>query len=118
MNIQDWFTLLFGASSITTAFGWIAERRRRRAEVHTLVINNESAIIDNERKRVDLYKDLLDDLSARYEAKYKEFENMHERKVKLLEDEIRLHKRAIAQLKLENQELKAKLKTYADKNTT
>lgn len=117
-NIQDWITLLFGATSVSSALGWIAERKKRKADIHTIYMNNEGLALENERKKVDLYQDMLDDLSTRYEKKYNEFEEMHNRKVKLLEDEIAMHKRVIASLKTEIRELKEKLKQYAKDNNT
>lgn len=106
MNIQDWITLLFGGGSMITALGWILERKKRNEETRGLAISNESVEIENERKKVDLYQDMLNDLQSRYEAKYKEFEMMHDRKVRLLEDEIALHKRIINNLKVENEQLR------------
>ncbi|WP_161531316.1 hypothetical protein [Riemerella anatipestifer] len=118
MNIQDWITLLFGGGSAITGLGWILERRKRNEETRGIAVANESIEIENERKKVDLYQDMLNDLQARYEAKYKEFEEMHNRKVQLLEDEIKLHKRVIANLKAENTELRNKLKQYANNSPT
>ncbi|CAI9429695.1 Phage membrane protein [Candidatus Ornithobacterium hominis] len=80
-------------------FGWLFGRKRNNAEVKGLET-------ENDEKRVKLYQNMLDDLSVRYENKYKEFEVMHDRKIRLLEDEIALHKRIIANLKLENEQLR------------
>ncbi|MGH1516923.1 hypothetical protein [Chryseobacterium sp. JK1] len=52
----------------------------------------------------------MDDLKPRYEEKFKEFSELTDRKVKLLEDEINLHKRINAQLKEENTMLRKKIK--------
>ena len=62
---------------------------------------------------VQLYEvlaDGIDDLGGRYETKFKEITELYENKVKLLQDEINLHKRIIAQLKEENTMLRNKLK--------
>ena len=57
-----------------------------------------------------VYKDTLDDLQIRYEAKFKEITGLYEDKIKLLQDEITILKRSIKQLKEENILLRQRLK--------
>lgn len=90
--------------------GFAFGRKKLNAEVAGMDADNEGKEIENADKLVKLYKDALDDLGNRYELKFKEFSDLSERKVKLLEDEINLHKRINAQLKEENTMLRKKLK--------
>lgn len=90
--------------------GFAFGRKKMQAEVDGLSADNEGKEIENADKLVKLYKDALDDLGTRYEAKFKEFSDLAERKVKLLEDEINLHKRINAQLKEENTMLRQKIR--------
>lgn len=117
-TLQDWFTLLFGTGFIATVIGWVVERRKRKAETQTILANNETIEITNDDKKFEQYQKILDDLPERYEKRYKEFEEMHNRKIQLLEDEIALHKRVIATLKAENHELRKKIREYASRNPT
>lgn len=55
------------------------------------------------------YKEAIDDLGTRYETKFTEFSELAERKNKLLENEINLHKHINAQLKEENLMLRKKI---------
>ncbi len=100
----------FIGAILTGLAGFIFGRRKQNAETETIEAENTGKEIDNADKLVKLYKDALDDLGNRYEAKFKEFSDLAERKVKLLEDEINLHKRINAQLKEENTMLRNKLK--------
>ena len=111
MNTVDIFTALFGMGFIGTAIGWIVERKKRNAETPTIDIENRG-------KQIQQYKDMLDDLPMRYEKKFKEFEELYNRKIQLLEDEIAVQKRVIASLKAENSELRKKIKGYADNSIT
>lgn len=77
----------------------------------------ETTAIDNDIKLSGHYKEILDDLKSRYETRYKEFEDSMNRKVELLEEEIRLKDRKIKlqlqeinELKKENRILKANAK--------
>jgi NifU-like protein involved in Fe-S cluster formation len=78
--------------------------------METIEAENTGKEIDNADKLVKLYKEAIDDLGGRYETKFKEITELYENKVKLLQDEINLHKRIIAQLKEENTMLRNKLK--------
>ena len=75
---------------------WFFTRRKQNAEVTTTEI-------DNGAKVVDLYKSALDDLSKRYEDKYKHVEQMSKNisdlfdaKEKTLLQEIEYHKKQTA----------------------
>lgn len=76
--------------------GWFFTRKKLNAEVTTTEI-------DNGAKVVDLYKSALDDLSVRYEDKYKHVEEMSKNisdlfdaKEKTLLQEIEYHKKQTA----------------------
>ncbi len=102
---------LFG--SVSTA-GWIFERRKRNALAESVETDNEGKNIENQAKSVELYQKMLDDLGDRYEKRFLEVEDLYQRKVKVLEDEIKLHKRVISNLKRENAELRKQLKLKRD----
>lgn len=98
-------------SAILVGFaGFVFGKQKLKAEVAGLDADNEGKKIENEDKLVKLYKDAIDDLGSRYEVRFKEVTSMYESKVKLLEDEINLHKRIVAQLKEENSMLRSKIK--------
>ena len=66
----------------------------------------ETTSIDNDIKLSGHYKEILDDLKARYENRFKEFEGMMNRKFSLLEEEIKLKDRKIKLQQIEINELK------------
>jgi len=77
-------------------FGWFYTRKNLNA----VVVGKE---IDNRVKEVKLYKDILDDLSIRYEEKYKHVQEMSdniaklfEKKEQILLQEIEYHKKQAA----------------------
>ena len=98
-------------STILVGFaGYVFGGQKMKAEVKGLDADAEGKEIENSDKIVKLYKDAIDDLGGRYEVKFKEITAMYEMKIKLLEDEINLHKRIIAQIKEENTMLRSKIK--------
>jgi predicted RNase H-like nuclease (RuvC/YqgF family) len=109
-NIMSIIATLLGGTGLA---GWFFERRKRIAEANGMEAENESKEIDNGSKVVELYRSALDDLGVRYEKKFAEVVDLYERKIKVLEDEIRLHKRIISNLKKENSELRKQLKEKA-----
>jgi hypothetical protein len=100
----------FIGAVLTGVAGFLFGKKKMQAEVDGLSADNEGKEIENADKLVKLYKDAIDDLGSRYEVKFKEVTGMYENKIKLLEDEINLHKRIIAQLKEENTMLRTKIK--------
>lgn len=77
-------------------FGWFFTRRKQKAEVSTTEI-------DNGVKVIDIYKNALDDLPARYEEKYNHVQEMaisveklFEKKEQILMQEIEYHKKQAA----------------------
>jgi hypothetical protein len=62
----------------------------------------DTTAIDNDVKLSNHYKEILDDLKARYESRYHEFEDLMNRKVAMLEEELKLKDRKI---KLQQQEI-------------
>ncbi|AZA84797.1 cell wall anchor protein [Chryseobacterium lactis] len=95
---------------VSGSAGWFFGRRKLNAEVEGMDADNEGKKLENDEKLVNLYKEALDDLGNRYESKFKEFSEISERKIKLLEEEINIQKRINEQLRAENAVLKAKLK--------
>lgn len=98
---------LFGAGGLGMA---IVERRKHTAITKGVEADAETKEINNSGKVVDLYKQALDDLAVRYEKKFEEISGLYERKIKVLEDEIKLHKRMVLSLKKENASLRRQLK--------
>lgn len=99
-NFAIILSTVFGGTSL---LGWIFEKRKNQAQADTVEIGNSEKIVDQYRKA-------LDDLEQRYEKKYQELAEACDRKVKILEDEIRVHKRRYNLLRQENTELRKKLK--------
>lgn len=104
-NISTFLSLV-----ATGTAGFLFGRKKINAEVAGMDADNEGKEIENADKLLSLYKITIDDLGSRYELKFKEVTIMYEMKVKLLEDEINLHKRIIIQLKEENTMLRNKIK--------
>nr|WP_315032469.1 hypothetical protein [uncultured Chryseobacterium sp.] len=104
-NIGTFLSLVVSGSA-----GWFFGRRKLNAEVEGMDADNEGKKLENDEKLVNLYKEALDDLGNRYEAKFKEFSEISERKIKLLEEEINIQKHINEQLRAENIVLKTKLK--------
>ncbi|AMA48996.1 hypothetical protein AWN65_05715 [Flavobacterium covae] len=97
----------------TGIFTFLFTRSKYKVDVLQAKENAESTSIDNDIKRSNQYKNMLDDLEVRYEKKYQEFENIMHRKVQILEEEIKMRdrkikllEREIAELKQENKQLK------------
>lgn len=93
----------FIGAILSAVVGFLFGRKKQKAEV-------ESLDIDNTDKLVKTYRESLDDLTARYEKKFQEIISLYEQKVQLLNDEISLHKRINEHLKEENELLRNKLK--------
>lgn len=91
---------------------WFFEKRKYNQVVVGMESENKAKEIENDSKKVQLYKDILDDLSIRYENKYKDLEAAYERKTKLLEEEISLKERIISNLKKEVRDLKKIIRDY------
>lgn len=110
-NIFQILTTIFGGSF---SLAYIFERKKNKAVTKGVEAEVEMKEINNSEKVVDLYKQALDDLENRYEKKYLEISALYERKIKVLESEIKLHKRIITDLKRENSDLRRKLKDAAN----
>lgn len=84
-------------SAVLAGFGsWFFTRRKQNADVTTTEIDNGSKV-------VELYKSTLDDLTKRYEEKYKDvelrsenIEKLFEKKEAILLQEIEYHKKQTA----------------------
>lgn len=106
--------LIIALSGLLTAggtgyFTFLFAKGKYKQEVEKLKIEvfqakqyAETTAIENDVKLSGHYKEILDDLKNRYESRYKEFEEMMNRKVLLLEEELKLKDRKI---KLQQQEI-------------
>lgn len=65
---------------------WDKYNPKEKAEVTTTEIENGTKV-------VELYKDALDDLGTRYENKFKELNDLWEKKTQILKEEIEFLKR-------------------------
>ncbi len=95
---------------------WFLERKKYSEVVAGLKAENESKELENDKTVINIYKEGLDDLGVRYEAKYKDLVNTYDRKVKLLEEEILLKERIISNLKRENRDLKRTIRELESGN--
>ena len=109
------------STGATGYLSFLFARSKYKQEVEKIKVEvlqaRESAdtiAIDNDIKLSGHYKEILDDLKSRYEIRYKEFEDLMNRKVLLLEEElkikdrkIKLQQQEIIELKKENRILKA-----------
>jgi len=87
-------------------FGWFFTRKKLNAEAEGEEENTKSKAIDNEIKLSDYYQKMLDDLGARYEAKFQDVEKLYVNKERILKDEISMLKQKVKMLRIENAELK------------
>jgi len=109
-NIYTIIIGIIGAIGGTGFFTYIFTKKKYDVEVLQTKENAETTAIDNDIKLSNHYKEILDDLKARYETRYKEFEEAMKRKIDLLEEEIKLRDRKIKLLQNENLELKKELR--------
>lgn len=93
---------LLTAITGTGYFTFLFTKSKYKVEVLQAKENAESTAIENDIKLSGHYKEILDDLKSRYETRYKEFEDLMNRKVDMLEEEIKLKDRKI---KLQQQEI-------------
>lgn len=120
--INELFTepiIAFLSAILTGVAGFIFGKRKLRAEVAGMNADNEGKEIENADKLVQLYKETLDDLGNRYEAKFKDFSDLSDKKVLMLQQQIDFQKSINEQLKAENNLLKAEntmLKTKLKEN--
>lgn len=112
------------STGATGYLSFLFARSKYKQEVEKIKVEvlqaRESAdtiAIDNDIKLSGHYKEILDDLKSRYEIRYKEFEDLMNRKVLLLEEElkikdrkIKLQQQEIIELKKENRILKINAK--------
>jgi len=92
---------------LTALIQWIFNKKGQKEDVRTKAI-------DNEVKLADYYKQMLDDLQARYESKFNDVVKLYESKEKILRDEITLLNRKIKDLRAENLALRRRLKELGD----
>jgi uncharacterized membrane protein len=116
-TILVYITSLLTAIGGTGYFTFLFAKSKYKVEVLQAKENAETTAIDNDIKLSGHYKEILDDLKNRYESRYKEFEEMMNRKYHLLEEEIKikdrkikLQQQEIVELKKENRNLKLNAK--------
>ena len=109
--------ILLTAIGGTGFFTFLFTKSKYQVDVLQAKENAETTAIDNDVKLSSHYKQILDDLKARYETRYKEYDEMMQRKISLLEEElklkdrkIKLQQQEITELKRENRQLKANAK--------
>ncbi|MCI2229591.1 hypothetical protein MC378_10465 [Polaribacter sp. MSW13] len=112
-NLVLIFTTIFGGGTLTA---YIFERKKNQALTKGVEADVDSKDIQNGKDVVSMYKEAMDDLNHRYEKKFNDIVEMYDRKMKVLEDEIKLHKRMNTALKKENADLKRQLRD-ADNST-
>lgn len=116
-NALLFITSILTAIGGTGYFTFLFAKSKYKVEVLQAKENAETTAIDNDIKLSGHYKEILDDLKARYEIRFKEFEDLMNRKNLLLEEEIkikdrkiRLQQQEIIELKKENRILKSNAK--------
>lgn len=120
-NIISQIVVLLTAIGGTGLFTFLQTKKKYTIEVLQAKENAETTAIDNDIKLSGHYKEILDDLKTRYESRYKEFEEMMNRKYQLLEEEIKIKDRKIKLQQQEIVELKKEnriLKLNAKNSTT
>lgn len=120
-TILVYITSLLTAIGGTGYFTFLFAKSKYKVEVLQAKENAETTAIDNDIKLSGHYKEILDDLKNRYESRYKEFEEMMNRKYHLLEEEIKIKDRKIKLQQQEIVELKKEnriLKLNAKNSTT
>lgn len=81
--------LLLTAIGGTGFFTFLFTKSKYQVDVLQAKENAETTAIDNDVKLSSHYKDILDDLKSRYETRYKEFEELMNRKVMLHKEELK-----------------------------
>lgn len=101
-QIIIWIGSLLTAIGGTGYFTFLFAKSKYKVEVLQAKENAETTAIDNDIKLSGHYKEILDDLKNRYETRYREFEDLMNRKMNMLEEELKLKDRKI---KLQQQEI-------------
>jgi|26BtaG_2_1085354.scaffolds.fasta_scaffold01419_11 hypothetical protein len=99
---------VFGAGGLLF---WFLERKKFNAEVEKALESVKADRIDNDIRLSHHYKEILDDLKLRYDARFLEYEQMMSNKIKILKDEISLLRRQVRGLKTELKDRENQIKT-------
>jgi hypothetical protein len=101
-NAILYITSILTAIGGTGYFTFLFAKSKYKVEVLQAKENVETTAIENGSKVVELYKNALDDLSLRYEQKYKDIESrcltiekLFEGKEKLLQQELELLRKQV-----------------------
>jgi hypothetical protein len=105
-NILVFVTSILTAVGGTGYFTFLFAKSKYKMEILQAKENVDTTAIDNDIKLSGHYKQILDDLKVRYEARFNEYEEMMNRKFSLLEEEIKLKDRKIKLQQIEITELK------------
>lgn len=95
---------------IAPAITWFASRKFKELEYKKKQTENDIAEVDNKSRVVELYKEALDDLDARFKGKISELEAELER-IKALNEELR---QAISDQEDYIHQLKTKIRNYEE----
>jgi len=106
-NLMSLLGFLFGGGGILL---WFLEKQKYNETIAGMRAENENKELENDSKIISLYKDSLDDLGTRYEAKFKDLVETYDRKIKLMKEENELQERIITGLKRENSDLRNRIK--------
>lgn len=101
-QITLWISSILATITGTGYFTFLFTKAKYKVEILQAKENAETTAIDNDIKLSGHYKEILDDLKTRYENRYKEFEDLMNRKMNMLEEELKLKDRKI---KLQQQEI-------------
>ncbi|CAD0007563.1 MULTISPECIES: hypothetical protein [Flavobacterium] len=101
-DILVFISSILAAIGGTGLFTFLFTRSKYQVDVLQAKENAETTAIENDIRLSGHYKEILDDLKNRYETRYIEFENLMNRKISLLEEELKLKDRKI---KLQQQEI-------------
>ncbi|MRJ09156.1 cell wall anchor protein [Ornithobacterium rhinotracheale] len=97
-TIQDWITLLFGGGTLVNLIGWLAERKKRTAEIENLKTENESKEIENAERVLKYYREMIEDLALKLKTAISELDEAKqtikelEQKVEALTNELTKYK--------------------------
>ncbi|MCZ2140823.1 MAG: hypothetical protein LC096_05460 [Bacteroidia bacterium] len=116
-NYIDIIAAIVGSGGVSGYVAHFFTRKKYLVEVKQAAENVETTAIENDVKLSNHYRDILDDLQARYEKRAQEFEKSMQKKIQILEAEISMKDRKIRLLETEIKDLKKQLKRRNGKTT-
>ncbi|MRI64462.1 cell wall anchor protein [Ornithobacterium rhinotracheale] len=97
-TIQDWITLLFGGGAFVNLFGWLAERKKRTAEIENLKTENERKEIENAERVLKYYREMVEDLAGKLKTAISELDEA-KKTIKELEEKVEALTRELTKYK-------------------